>query len=295
MLNRKIYNKPALSLKEQITLLENRGLLILEKEKTENYLRFIGYYRLSGYMIPFYEGKNKFKDGTTFSQIIDLYNFDRELRLIIFDTIEMIEVALRAVLTDTLSLQYNPHWFMDSGLFEEVSRHTITIETIRKSTIESSFKVRDNFISHYYHSYSTPDLPPSWMTLETLTIGTLSVIFKSLKRDIRKVIATQFQLDEIILSSWLHALAYTRNLAAHHSRIWNRKFTIKPKILRRHKNLLTDDSSIFSQYIMIGYLLKIIIPHYNLKSKFLELFFKYNKVDITQMGFPSGWQHLSIE
>lgn len=295
MLNRKIYNKPALSLKEQITLLERRGLLIPEKEKTENYLRFIGYYRLSGYMIPFYKDKNKFKDGTIFSQIVDLYNFDRELRLIIFDTIEMIEVALRAVLTDTLSLQYNPHWFMDSGLFEEVSRHTITIETIRKSTIESSFKARDNFISHYYNSYSTPDLPPSWMTLETLTIGALSVIFKSLRRDIRKVIATQFQLDEIILSSWLHALAYTRNLVAHHSRIWNRKFTIKPKILRRHKSFLTDDSSIFSQYIMIGYLLKIIIPHYNLKSKFLELFSKYHNVDITQMGFSSNWLQLSIE
>ena len=288
---RKTYNKPALSLNQQIELLISRGLVIPDKEKAEHHLKFIGYYRLSGYMAPFYASKNSFKPEANFEQILDLYNFDRILRLITFDAIEIIEVAMRTVLTDTLSLKFNPHWFTDKNFFEVTEKHELTIDIIKKSTIESNITLRDNFISHYYQFYADPKLPPSWMTLETLSIGTLSVIFKSLKRDLRKLIATQLKLDETILSSWLHSLTYTRNLVAHHSRVWNRKFTIKPKTLKRHKNFLHTDSCFFAQYILISYMLKIIAPNYDWKQKFITLFREYPSVSLNQMGFTNNWQN----
>lgn len=38
---------------------------------------------------------NNFKQGSVFEDVIDLYNFDRHFRLIIFNAIEKIEIALR--------------------------------------------------------------------------------------------------------------------------------------------------------------------------------------------------------
>jgi abortive infection bacteriophage resistance protein len=291
---KKSYNKPALSLNQQLELLISRGLIISDQAKVEHYLKFIGYYRLSGYMLPFCSSKDCFKPGVNFEQIIDLYKFDRKLRLFVFDSIEIIEVALRAVITDSLSLKYCPHWFADESLFEAKEKHALAINIIRKTTIDSNIIGRDSFIAHYYTNYTEPELPPSWMTLETLSIGALSIIFKSLKRDIRKLIATEFKLDEIILSSWLHSLTYTRNLAAHHARVWNRKFTIKPKILKRHKSFLTDDTHFFAQYVSISYILKTAAPNYHWKQNLINLFSEFPDINIGKMGFPPNWQYIEL-
>jgi len=42
------YSKPALSLKDQVELIQSRGLIIDDPAKAEHYLRYIGYYRLVG-------------------------------------------------------------------------------------------------------------------------------------------------------------------------------------------------------------------------------------------------------
>ena len=93
--------------------------------------------------------------------------------------------------------------------------------------------MRQTFIKHYYDNHGEPELPRSWMVFETLTFGTVSQAFKNLTRQNQKPSAKAFGLDGAVLGSWLHALSYVRNLAAHHQRLWNRAYTIKP-IAARH-------------------------------------------------------------
>ncbi len=45
------YTKPPLSLEDQVKLLVSRGMTIPDHERAKHYLKFIGYYRLSGYVI----------------------------------------------------------------------------------------------------------------------------------------------------------------------------------------------------------------------------------------------------
>lgn len=52
--------------------------------------------------------------------------------------------------------------------------------------------------------------------------------FKNLTCQSQKYIAKPFGFDGAVLGSWLHALPYLRNLAAHHQRLWNPVFTTKP-------------------------------------------------------------------
>ena len=68
------FDKPVLTVEEQLKLLESRGLIIPDKDKASLFLNFINYYRFSGYTICFeniVNGKrnHSFLDGTTFENV----------------------------------------------------------------------------------------------------------------------------------------------------------------------------------------------------------------------------------
>ena len=88
-----IYSKDPLSIDEQITQLKERGLIIDDKKSAVHHLQTISYYRLAGYWWPMQSDKQDhyFKPNSRFEDVILLYNFDRELRLLLFDVIERIE------------------------------------------------------------------------------------------------------------------------------------------------------------------------------------------------------------
>src|ERR1041384_4203577 len=97
----KQFTKPALSLDEQLDLLAKRGLKIEDRAWAKGHLRRIGYYRLSAYGLPLQYNDparlplHLFKPGSSFGLIIRLYEFDRHLRLMTFDAVERIEIAVR--------------------------------------------------------------------------------------------------------------------------------------------------------------------------------------------------------
>jgi abortive infection bacteriophage resistance protein len=65
------------------------------------------------------ETEHDFKEGASFDDVIARYDFDRNLRLILFDAIEIIEVALRAKIINHLSQAKNSGlWYLDESLFE---------------------------------------------------------------------------------------------------------------------------------------------------------------------------------
>ena len=104
-----IYNKIAITIQEQITLLQGRGLQVNDIAIAEHFLSNISYYRLEGYWWPMQADKVKhiFKPNSRFEDVIALYNFDRELRLLIFDVIERIEVGFRTKVIYHLSHESN--------------------------------------------------------------------------------------------------------------------------------------------------------------------------------------------
>lgn len=53
--------------------------------------------------------------------MIDLYRFDRKLRLLIFDAIERIEIGLRTQLIYQLSQKYGSHWHTKKSIFKDIS------------------------------------------------------------------------------------------------------------------------------------------------------------------------------
>ena len=131
-------NKPAYSIADQISLLKQRGMLFRNEASAPHFLANISYYRLKGYWWDMQSDytPHAFKPDTIFEDIMDIYNFDRQLRLILFDAIERIEIALRSKMIYQLSMNYGGLWYLNSNLFEvsntNVAIYQNTIQELNK-------------------------------------------------------------------------------------------------------------------------------------------------------------------
>ena len=297
---KRLYNKPPLSFSDQLQVLISRNLTVIDTNRATNYLSQINYYRLSAYFLPFQSAKDHFTSGTTFSHIIDTYSFDRELRLLVFDCIERIEIAIRTRFVSYMSLKYSDsHWHENASIF--MSPKTIKSGQVidpysdlqRIVTQAKTAKRPEVFIKHYIDNYHTPANPPSWMCFELLTMGELSRIFRGLKsKTDRKEIAAIFDLHPKVFTSWLHTLTYVRNICAHHSRLWNKELAIRPTQLikpvgpwvsKRYNN----PKRVFYFICVLKYLLLRANPSNKIKTKLAALIAKYPDVPVQYLGIPS--------
>ena len=92
------FSKPATTHAQQVELLRERGMVFDDFGTAEFYLEHLNYYRLSAYWLPF-EADHKthrFQPNTRFERVLNLYVFDRELRLLVLDAIERVEVSVRS-------------------------------------------------------------------------------------------------------------------------------------------------------------------------------------------------------
>lgn len=97
-----------------------------------------------------------------------------------------------------------------------------------------------------------------------------------------------------MLGSWLHALSYVRNLAAHHQRLWNRVYTIKPIAARHLADDLQDTTRFYAQAVMIEALLHVVAPGSRWGDRLADLLAQHPKVRLDRLGFPEGWQQRAV-
>lgn len=305
------YTKPPLSYKAQLDLWKSRGLTIDDEPKAIRYLSNISYYRLSAYALPFQKEKDVFDLGTDFNQLLNLYIFDRELRLLVFNAIERLEVAIRARMIYELAYKYGSHWQDNASIFNAPHRirnrktgkyFTVDIfsevqKMIRKTTRE---KHPETFIKHYEKNYDKPINPPSWMCLEVLTLGQLSKLYNGLKDNKDKaLISNIFGVHHTVFKSWLHTLTYVRNICGHHGRLWNREIAIEPQwLLKPKKPWLSEEfegvtNRTFYALCVIKYLLQTANPTHDLKKHLEDLIAKYPDTPIKYLGIPSVPENLN--
>lgn len=287
----KTYTSPA-----QLTaLLQSRGLHVENVVRTENYLRHIGYYRFSAYLYPLLtmpKENHVFKSGSTFNQALAMYRFDRHLRLLMFNEIEKIEVAVRSAIVNITTRETgNPFWMTDPACFYDTKTFVKT-----KLLIDAELaKSREDFIDHFRNTYSDP-YPPAWMLAEILPLGVLTRIYDNIKSNqIRKKIAQEFSLGIPVFNSWMTIITVARNNCGHHARVWNRTFALQMLTQRRMTQpwmtLTVNQKKAYFSLCIIKYFLNIISPNNDMKAKVNALLLEYPMIDIAAMGFPHGWEN----
>ncbi|MBQ0156274.1 MAG: Abi family protein [Bacteroidales bacterium] len=287
---RKSFSKPH----DLVSLLISRGLSIQNPVKAERYIERIGYYRLSAYMYPFLnqpKTQHHFKKGASFAKVLMLYRFDKKFRLLLFNEIEKIEIAVRTAIVDAAtSIIGDPFWMTNMENYVSQNRFDKTMLLIDNELRHT----REDFIIHFRETYSD-SYPPAWILSEILPFGVITNIYSNIKnKKIMKRISQSFGLQIDPSGSWLTIIGVTRNSCCHHSRVWNKKYsimaTLPNRITRPWITLPTDRLRIYFTVCIIKYFLDIISPENDMHTKLRWLFVEFPEVDLKALGFPIGWE-----
>lgn len=139
------------------------------------------------------------------------------------------------------------------------------------------------------------------MSLEVVSLGLLSKLYGNLKKSKeKKKVALELGLpNPLILESWMHAFAGLRNICAHHSRLWNRRFTIVPKIPYNTSHTFIEhteiyDNKLYAQLCCLIYITKIISPGSSFVKELKSLLGTCSLVNVKEMGFHINWEKESL-
>lgn len=264
-------------------------------------LSVIGYYHLTPYWLNLFldKTKNKYKNGTNFNQVLNLYCFDKELRKLLFDAISTIEIAFRTMFVNFLTCKYaDPFIFSNKKYFSNLNYYQMSSEKLLKEFDASG----EAFSRHFKETYQEK-LPPAWIATELMTLGELSKWFSNLKLiEDKNSIGLFFDLNGIYFEAFLRSITEIRNICAHQGRLWNR--ILKSSVREaRYEGFLNDnlnhDKTNIGQYrriynviVYLLFCLEKIGSKLDLKNLFLMLVNKYN-INVSDMGFPQNWRTFS--
>jgi len=229
--------KPWKSIDEQVEILQSRGLQIEDSDRAKRYLRRLGYYRLSGYWYPFRQFCNLddaqttelrsdgFMAGSRFDDLIKLYVFDKKLRLLALDALERIEMALRVDIAHLLGerdacAHENPACF-HGNFSKKVNPNLENRPSVLAGEISAAGLPR----SSYAVCQTQPSqlrLSPHMVAIEVWDFGMLSTLYDGMTFEDKRRIALKYGVpDGNKLANYLRSLNFIRNVAAHHTRLWN--------------------------------------------------------------------------
>ena len=217
------YEKQWLSHADQVLKLESRGLTIADRTSAELFLSHVNYYRFSGYCLAFENPRRVFPVGVTFEDISGAYAFDVALRDLLTEALEVIEIDVRAYLAYHFGKTHGAFGHTDQAMFFGKFDHVDLMLRLRDEANRSS----ELFVKHFRQKYADfPDLP-IWMITEVMSFGTLTRMYRGMERSDQQAISSRYNLQAITFGTILLHLVYVRNLCAHHSRLWDRVWSLK--------------------------------------------------------------------
>ncbi len=314
------YTKPALTLEQQADQLISRGLTA-DTQQLIGRLKVVNYYRLTGYLHPFRvrdaAGRvtDAFVPGTTLDTVWRRYNFDRRLRIILLDAVERIEVAVRTRIVYHFVQAHGPFGYLQArnlprfrkrsfwdrlwrnfrsltrckGLERSEYRHWLT------KLLNEKNRASEPFVKHFSSAYGDEHLP-LWMACELMSCETALQMAYGVDTEIIRMAAADFGFPDQQLLSWTKAIFALRNACAHHARVWNRSFGVKPSVPGKNKNPKWHTHPGFApdraglMMTVCHFWLGKVSPTTKWKQRLFALFDEYPEIPLREMGLPADWR-----
>lgn len=195
-----------------IQALEQDGVIIDNEEECTKALSHYGLFRLMPY-------RKLMDDHPHFSEIMKMYDFDREMRIQIGLLMEMLEMDIKTkMVEETADINRRA-----DNLSGQYIKDTIEMEKLLSEIIEK----HKEKIESYTNPSPTRKTTNFWKVIWVCSFGDIGLIFKYLN-DLKKVdIVNHYHLPMKksiqTFSSWLSALRKVRNMWAHHEICMNNR------------------------------------------------------------------------
>lgn len=294
------FTKPALAIDQQVDLLLARGMTG-DRDRMRRRLRHVNYYRLSAYWHTFRRpGGDTFVDGTDFETVWQRYTFDRQLRVLVMNAVERVEVSVRARLAYEHATRFGPFGYEEdpAAMFEHDPRRRSEFFQRLAKELDSSHEA---FVTHFAHKYGGDhSWPPVWVATEVLSFGGVLSMFRGSPRSIQRDVADGFGVPDVVLESWLLTLNAVRNICAHHGRLWNRELGIQPKFPRPHASrdwyvpVAIGRDRVFGVLTILAHCLGVTSPGTGWARRFANLLDQYPAIPRRYLGLPADWSACPI-
>ena len=310
------YTGQHLSFADQVQLLKGRGLVVTDEQRAARHLERIGYYRLKSYWFPFRvsapvvqpNGRTinvpgqSFRTGTKFEYGVELYVFDKKLRLLMLDAIERVEVALRVDLAHTLG-QRDPWAHRKRALLDHVVTRGDHQSWLSRADRDEK-RSRLDWVREYRRTY--PGRLPIFMAVETWDFGTLTMLFQMSHQQDRSTISAKYGVpSSAMFASWLRTLNGVRNVCAHHGRLWNHPLVNQPMVPRPHEvpdvahlaNYTSSQTRLYAAAAVCQQLMQTISPSSTWKDRLKTHwgeFPSFPTLSSGQAGFMPGWRNENL-
>lgn len=282
------------TLDEQIAILEGRGLQIPDKECAKSFLQRNNYYRISGYSLTL-RTHDVFSKRATFQNIIDIYEFDQNLRHIILKYIEIIEVTFKSIYSYEFTKVYGATGYLDSTNFTNASVYNNIMQ--KAETQKKSRLPHEAYLKHFINELHI-DIP-LWAFVDLLTISNISLMYKispsAVKISVANSLGLKIRGDKLV-ERFMHQMTIIRNLCAHGGRLYNRLFEQSPWLNRKELGLLikeangtVDNAHLYSFILVMKRLLKE-DEFSEMKSEIIKLTKVYPFVNMRYYGFRADWK-----
>ncbi|WP_234346548.1 Abi family protein [Cellulomonas timonensis] len=258
-----------------------------------------------------------YRPGTSIDHIAQVIDFDRDLRMLVMEGVERIEVALRMRVGYVLGRR-SAFAHLDAGVFlPSFVEHRVdgetgwrTLPSKHAAWLQRVAERRDSsdetFVNHFRENYEGQ--MPLWALTEILELGHLSRLYQGLNEDDAGEIAEAFGVPtKKLMASWLASVNYVRNVAAHHARLYNRKLQNAPGrpkagIVPLLDHLREGDSSksvfgVYNALAVIAYLLRSIDADVEWRCRLVSLLRAFPSspdLDLESLGVPQRWAALEL-
>ena len=303
-----------MDLESQVVLMK-KYITFRQRKKMREFLGYAGYFRASRYGKFLLTQVNAFGSKADSKVFFELYDFDVQLRLLLFKYCKKAEVRFKSAIANAVSLKTG-----DAGFYLDRQYYTPTKSEKDKKTRNRNItffntkffanltndeeKLRRDVVKHpelmEYRKGGTRqnNVLPVWAAFSYFEMGTMVMIYSYLRGDLRKealnyTYSQNNYKKEVTkqVDTWLDAVRNLRNYCAHHSMVVGMTSSVVIPDNRDSADVLPDNTNLYSRL----YALKKILPQKDadMLARELEKLISKTKIDIYKMNvLPANWKEL---
>ena len=303
-----------MDLESQVVLMK-KYITFRQRKKMREFLGYAGYFRASRYGKFLLTQVNAFGSKANSKVFFELYDFDVQLRLLLFKYCKKAEVRFKSAIANAVSLKTG-----DAGFYLDRQYYTPTKSEKDKKTRNRNItffntkffanltndeeKLRRDVVKHpelrEYRKGGTRqnNVLPVWAAFSYFEMGTIVMIYSYLRGDLRKEVLnytySQNNYKKEVtkqMDTWLDAVRNLRNYCAHHSMVVGMTSSVVIPDNRDSTDVLPDNTNLYSRL----YALKKILLQQDADMLMNELdrLISRTKIDVYKMNIlPANWKDL---
>lgn len=303
-----------MDLESQVVLMK-KYITFRQRKKMREFLGYAGYFRASRYGKFLLTQVNAFGSKANSKVFFELYDFDVQLRLLLFKYCKKAEVRFKSAIANAVSLKTG-----DAGFYLDRQYYTPTKSEKDKKTRNRNItffntkffanltndeeKLRRDVVKHpelrEYRKGETRqnNVLPVWAAFSYFEMGTIVMIYSYLRGDLRKEVldytysASNYKKEVTKqMDTWLDAVRNLRNYCAHHSMVVGMTSSVVIPDNRDSTDVLPDNTNLYSRL----YALKKILLQQDADMLMNELdrLISRTKIDVYKMNIlPANWKDL---